>query len=75
VSSRAMSAKDLAERAFSFFDVDRVVVRPSLADAIDTAVQLADEAGPSAGVLIGGSAVLAGQARTMLKPTIDDQAT
>ena len=41
-------------------------VAPNLADAIEVAVGLADEAGPGAGVLIAGSVIAAGQARALL---------
>ncbi len=73
-SSRAMSALDLAEVARTVFDEDKVTVEPRLADAIDAAAALA-EAGEAFGdplgsgaVLITGSVVTAGQARTLLVP-------
>ena len=63
---RALGAEALAELAREVFGPDRVVVRPGLADAIDEAVRLADEAGPGAGILIAGSVYAAGQARSLL---------
>jgi dihydrofolate synthase/folylpolyglutamate synthase len=71
-SSRAMVADDLAIAAVAIFGVDRVVVEPRLDNAIETAVRLAeDETGEvlsGAGVLITGSVVTAGEARTLLGP-------
>jgi hypothetical protein len=37
-----------------------------LADAIDAAVELCDQAGAGSGILLAGSVALAGQARAML---------
>jgi dihydrofolate synthase/folylpolyglutamate synthase len=37
-----------------------------MTEAIETAVRLADEAGPGAGVLIAGSVYAAGEARALL---------
>lgn len=65
-SSRALSPSALAEQAEQIFGADRVRVSDNLADAIDVAVGLADEAGPGAGVLIAGSVIAAGQARALL---------
>ena len=64
---RALSAGELAERAAQYFPENRLIISENLVDAIDTAVALADEAGPGAGILIGGSAALAGEARRLLK--------
>jgi len=63
---RAMPADELGELAQGVFGEDKVVVRHDLVDAIEAAVALADESGPSAGVLLLGSAALAGQARALL---------
>ncbi len=65
-SDRAVPAEDLAEVARGLVGGDRVVVKPRLDDAVETAIALADEAGTGAGVLICGSVALAGQARSML---------
>jgi len=67
-SPRAMPADELAEYAAEIFGEDRVVVRPDLPDAIETAVALADEAGAGAGIFLAGSAALAGQARSLFAP-------
>ena len=66
--ARAMTPEALAEAAAEVFGADRVVMRPNLADALDEAVRLADDAGPGAGVLIAGSVYAAGEARTLLRP-------
>ncbi len=73
-SSRAMSAQALSEVALTVFDEDKVSVVPRLADALDAAAALA-EAGEAFGdplgsgaVLVTGSVVTAGEARTLLLP-------
>jgi dihydrofolate synthase / folylpolyglutamate synthase len=70
---RAMPADTLAETAREIYGEHRVTVAPRLADAIDQAATLA-EAGAvfgggmgSGAVLVTGSVVTAGEARTMLK--------
>ena len=65
-TNRALSPEALGERAAGIFGEERVRVAPNLADAIEVAVGLADEAGPGAGVLIAGSVIAAGQARALL---------
>jgi dihydrofolate synthase/folylpolyglutamate synthase len=65
---RALPAADLAERAAAVFGQDRVVVEPRIPDALDRAVALADDAGPTAGILVAGSVILAGAARHLLAP-------
>ncbi|MFT3862461.1 bifunctional folylpolyglutamate synthase/dihydrofolate synthase [Micropruina sp.] len=65
-TSRALPAQKLAERAAGIVGDDRVRVASSMADAIELAVTLADEAGPGAGVLIAGSVIAAGEARALL---------
>jgi dihydrofolate synthase / folylpolyglutamate synthase len=67
---RSMVAESLGELARGVFGPDRVVVAPRLDDAIDQAIGLA-EAGDGAGlggggVLITGSVITAGEARTLL---------
>ena len=71
-TTRAMTPESLAEAAAEAFGADRVVVRPTLADALDEAVRLADEAGPGAGILIAGSVYAAGEARTLLRPHAEE---
>ncbi|HWL37880.1 MAG TPA: folylpolyglutamate synthase/dihydrofolate synthase family protein [Frankiaceae bacterium] len=65
-SPRALPADELARLAVDVFGADRVVVEPSLLDAIDAAVGLADEAGDGAGVVVTGSLYTVGAARTLL---------
>lgn len=65
-TTRALSPEALGERAEGVFGAERVRVAAGLADAIELAVELADQAGPGAGVLIAGSVIGAGQARTLL---------
>ena len=69
---RVMSAKDLEQVAVRVFGRDRVTCEPDLPDAIQTAVNVVDAedelgVGYGHGVLICGSFVTAGDARTMLK--------
>ncbi|CAN5401015.1 folylpolyglutamate synthase/dihydrofolate synthase family protein [soil metagenome] len=71
-TSRAMPAAELAEAAFDIFDEDRVTIVPDLAEAIEAAATLA-EAGEAFGsplgsgaVLVTGSVVTVGEARTLL---------
>lgn len=70
-SPRAVDPDQLAAAAVEVFGADRVVVEARLIDAVDTAVRLAEElAGEDptlagAGIVIGGSVVTAGDARTL----------
>ncbi len=68
---RAMPADRLADAAREVYGEDRVSVVPRLADAIDQATGLAESVeGASIGsgaVLVTGSVVTVGEARTMLK--------
>jgi len=70
-SPRAMPADDLAAVARDVFGADRIVVEPRLANAVATAVGLAEEVGEpgqplsGAGVVITGSVVTAGAARAL----------
>ena len=71
---RALPAEALAEVARDVFDEDRVTVAPRLSDALDQAAALA-EAGQAFGdplgsgaVLVTGSVVTVGEARTLLVP-------
>ncbi|HEY0618723.1 MAG TPA: folylpolyglutamate synthase/dihydrofolate synthase family protein [Kribbella sp.] len=66
---RSMPAEELGEIAAEIFGEDRVLVRPKLIDAIDDAIRLAEEnaiAMGTGGVLITGSVITAGEARTLL---------
>ncbi len=70
-SPRAMDVEDLANRAVARFGDERVVVAPTLADALETAIGLAEEvaepgeAVSGAGVVVTGSVVTAGVARSL----------
>ena len=67
-SPRALSADALADLAVEVFGEERVAVEDRLDDALDTAVRLAEQEGElgGAGVLVTGSVVTAGEARTLL---------
>jgi dihydrofolate synthase/folylpolyglutamate synthase len=69
-SRRGMDVAELVMRAEERFGPDRVVAAPTLADAIETATALVEEAGESetlsgAGIVVTGSVVTAGAARTL----------
>ncbi|MFQ1000779.1 bifunctional folylpolyglutamate synthase/dihydrofolate synthase [Modestobacter sp. SSW1-42] len=69
-SPRAIPADELGALAVDVFGADRVSVHPQLFDALEAAIELA-EAGPDdalggSGVLVTGSVVTAGEARTLL---------
>jgi dihydrofolate synthase / folylpolyglutamate synthase len=72
-SQRAMPAEELAEVARGIFGIDRVYVARRLDDAIEQAVTLAEQGGVygeaigSGGVLVTGSVVTVGEARSMLR--------
>ncbi len=72
-SRRSMSAAALGRVAVEVFGEDRVTVVPDLADAIDRAATLAEGGGliessiGAGAVLVTGSVVTVGEARTMLK--------
>jgi dihydrofolate synthase/folylpolyglutamate synthase len=69
-SIRALDVDALAAAAVEVFGSDRVTVEARLDDAIETAVRLAEETGDDiisgTGVLVTGSVVTAGEARTLL---------
>jgi dihydrofolate synthase/folylpolyglutamate synthase len=69
-SPRALPADALGAVAVEIFGAERVTVEPRLDDAIETAVRLAEESDEDilagAGVLITGSVITAGEARTLL---------
>jgi dihydrofolate synthase/folylpolyglutamate synthase len=67
-TQRAMDADELAAIAVEVFGEDRVQVEPRLDDAIEAAITLAEEAAEygGAGVLVTGSVITAGEARTLL---------
>jgi dihydrofolate synthase/folylpolyglutamate synthase len=67
-SPRAMAVDELAAEAVRVFGSERVEVVPRLDDALETAVELAEAQGDlgGAGVLVTGSVVTVGEARTLL---------
>jgi dihydrofolate synthase/folylpolyglutamate synthase len=74
---RSMPAESLGELARGIFGDDRVVVAPRLDDAIEAAVGLAEQGGTfgealgSGGVLVTGSVITAGEARTLFRAERD----
>ena len=68
-TDRAMPAEELGEVAAGIFGQDRVHVAPRLVDAIDVAAGLAETEGVygSGGVLVTGSVITVGEARSLLK--------
>jgi dihydrofolate synthase/folylpolyglutamate synthase len=70
-SPRAIPADELGALAAEVFGADRVSVSPRLSEAITEAIELA-EAGPDdalggSGVLVTGSVITAGEARTLMQ--------
>jgi dihydrofolate synthase/folylpolyglutamate synthase len=69
-SLRGLPADELAAAAVPVFGPDRVTVEGRLDDAVETAVRLAEETGDDilsgTGVLVTGSVVTVGEARTLL---------
>ena len=69
-SPRAMDVEELAVRAEERFGQDRVVTAATLPDAIETAIALVEDTGnedgfSGSGIVITGSVVTAGAARTL----------
>jgi dihydrofolate synthase/folylpolyglutamate synthase len=66
-TSRGMPADALGELAAEVFGAERVTVAPRLDDALETAVSQAEADGAgSPGILVTGSVVLVGEARSLL---------
>jgi dihydrofolate synthase/folylpolyglutamate synthase len=69
-SPRALPADELGAIAVDIFGSDRVSVSPLLPDALESAIELAeagaDDALGGSGVLVTGSVITAGEARTLL---------
>jgi dihydrofolate synthase / folylpolyglutamate synthase len=67
---RGLPADELAAAAVPIFGAERVTVDPRLDDALEAAVRLAEDTGDDvlagAGVLVTGSVVTVGEARTLL---------
>ncbi len=78
-TDRCLPAEELADVARDIFGEHRVTVAPRLDDAIETAVSMAETGGVlgesigSGGVLVTGSVITAGQARTLLKRSTPDR--
>jgi dihydrofolate synthase/folylpolyglutamate synthase len=77
-SDRSLPVSELADLAREIFGADRVFEAKRLDDAIDTALGLAEEAVPAgtsggAGVIVTGSVVTAGEARTLLVRRMPDR--
>ncbi|MGI8769159.1 MAG: bifunctional folylpolyglutamate synthase/dihydrofolate synthase [Propionibacteriaceae bacterium] len=73
-TDRGMPAADLGELAMPIFGPERVLVRARMDDAIEAAVELADAEGSVVpGVLVTGSVIGVGEARTLLKPDDHEQ--
>ena len=70
-AAAALDVDELAALAVPIFGADRVTVEPRLDDAIDAAVRLAEQTDDpvlsGAGVLVTGSVVTVGEARTLLR--------
>ncbi|ONI77011.1 dihydrofolate synthase [Actinosynnema sp. ALI-1.44] len=70
-SPRAMDVDELASIARDIFGDERIVVEPRLDTALETAVQLVEEVGDpneplaGGGIVVTGSVVTAGEARTL----------
>lgn len=66
-TDRGMKAAELGELAAGVWGADRVQVAPRMDDAIEAAIALAEAEGATApGVLITGSVIAVGEARTLL---------
>jgi dihydrofolate synthase/folylpolyglutamate synthase len=69
-AGRALPADELAAAAVPIFGPDRVTAAPRLDDAIEAAVRLAEDTGDDVlsgtGVLVTGSVVTVGEARSLL---------
>jgi dihydrofolate synthase/folylpolyglutamate synthase len=66
-TSRGLPAEELGEIAAEIFGAERVTVAPRLDDAIEAAVGMAEGEGVGTpGVLVSGSVVLVGEARSLL---------
>ncbi len=73
-TSRGMPAEELAELAAGVLGQERVHVAPRMDDAIERAVALAEaEGSPVPGVLVTGSVIAVGEARTLLVRPEDDR--
>jgi dihydrofolate synthase/folylpolyglutamate synthase len=69
-TTRGLPADELAAAAVPIFGAERVTVEPRLDDALEAAVRIAEDTGDDVlagtGVLVTGSVVTVGEARTLL---------
>lgn len=65
-TSRGHTPDELAELAGEHFGASRVHAAPDMVEALNRAIEIADEAGAGVGVLVIGSAIAAGEARDHL---------
>ncbi|MGA4669568.1 bifunctional folylpolyglutamate synthase/dihydrofolate synthase [Propionibacteriaceae bacterium Y1923] len=72
-TDRGVPVDDLEDLAQGVFGAQRVERADTMAAALDRAATLADQAGPSAGVLVVGSVIAAGEARAILLPGRGDE--
>ena len=73
-SPRAREVTELAEQAREFFPDGVIHQSATMAEALDTAVMLADTLSEHAGVLVAGSVIAAGEARALLAKDTTDEA-
>lgn len=80
-TERSLPAADLGEIATGLFGPERVTVVPGLDDALERAISFADASGEqfrdaigSGGVIVTGSVVTVGEARTLLRGAEGDPA-
>ena len=71
-SPRAREIEELAAEAEAYFPDGAVHRAPTMAEAVDMAIMLADTASEHAGVLVAGSVIAAGEARDLLKKDDDE---
>lgn len=73
-SPRAREVAELAEQAREFFPDGAIHQSATMAEALDTAVMLADTLSEHAGILVAGSVIAAGEARALLTKDTTDEA-
>ncbi len=73
-SPRAREIAELAEEAREFFPEGAIHQSATMAEALDTAVMLADTLSEHAGILVAGSVIAAGEARALLAKDTTDEA-
>lgn len=65
-TTRCLSAEELAQIAEGIFGAERVRVEPSMVEAIDLAVHASEDDLGNGGVLVTGSVIASGEARSLL---------